>query len=334
MRKHLKPNTPASCSGRSLPRLPGTAPPQKPTSTWHRPAALARLASSAAGSTVGGTLLSGMSMRVVIPPAAAARVAVAKPSHSVRPGSLTWTWVSTRPGSRTTSSPYSTTRSPVSAEPSGSTAVILPPVTPMHRPVSPAPVMTRRARMTRSWRLVVSSLCRAVAVSAARAGHPWRSTAGWCTGPRRMGAAPAVRAVPVRPAGAGSRGPEVPGGDQLRGPLEQRAGLGHAAVRVGFEVGERVGGVDADPGELGGGERAPAGHGDHGHPVLARGRGHARRGLAVEGLRVQGPLAGDDERGSLDRRPEAEHVEQEGDARAQGCPEHGDRGEPDPARGP
>ena len=41
---------------------------------------------------------SGMSMMVVTPPAAAARVAEAKPSHSVRPGSLTWTWVSTRPG--------------------------------------------------------------------------------------------------------------------------------------------------------------------------------------------------------------------------------------------
>ncbi len=38
-------------------------------------------------------------MIVVTPPAAAARVAVAKPSHSVRPGSLTCTWVSTRPGS-------------------------------------------------------------------------------------------------------------------------------------------------------------------------------------------------------------------------------------------
>ena len=52
-------------------------------------------------STVGGMLLSGMSTIVVTPPAAAARVALAKPSHSVRPGSLTCTWVSTRPGSST-----------------------------------------------------------------------------------------------------------------------------------------------------------------------------------------------------------------------------------------
>lgn len=40
---------------------------------------------------VGGMLLSGMSTTVVTPPAAAAAVAVTNPSHSVRPGSLTWT---------------------------------------------------------------------------------------------------------------------------------------------------------------------------------------------------------------------------------------------------
>ena len=49
-----------------------------------------------------------MSMIVVTPPAAAARVAEANPSHSVRPGSLTCTWVSTRPGSSTSSSARTT----------------------------------------------------------------------------------------------------------------------------------------------------------------------------------------------------------------------------------
>ena len=88
-RKHLKPNTPASCSGRRSPRFPGTAPPQKPTSTNAWPAAAARFSSSAARLTVGGMLFSGMSRMVVTPPAAAARVAEAKPSHSVRPGSFT-----------------------------------------------------------------------------------------------------------------------------------------------------------------------------------------------------------------------------------------------------
>jgi hypothetical protein len=101
--KHLTPNTPASCRAPSSPSLPGTAPPQNPTSTAHWPRAAARLTSRAATSSVGGSELSGMSTIVVTPPAAAARVAVAKPSHSVRPGSLTCTWVSTRPGSSTSS---------------------------------------------------------------------------------------------------------------------------------------------------------------------------------------------------------------------------------------
>ena len=47
---------------------------------------------------VAGMLLSGISISVVTPPAAAACVAVQNPSHSVRPGSLMCTCVSTRPG--------------------------------------------------------------------------------------------------------------------------------------------------------------------------------------------------------------------------------------------
>ena len=43
---------------------------------------------SAATDTVGGSELSGMSQIVVTPPAAAARVAVVNPSHSVRPGNV------------------------------------------------------------------------------------------------------------------------------------------------------------------------------------------------------------------------------------------------------
>lgn len=50
----------------------------------------------------------GMSTMVVTPPAAAALVAVQKPSHEVRPGSFTWTWQSTTPG-MTTLSPTSST---------------------------------------------------------------------------------------------------------------------------------------------------------------------------------------------------------------------------------
>ncbi len=52
-RKHLNPNTPASHRGRSSSALPGTAPPQNPTSTnaWSR--ATFCLVSSASTSTVG-----------------------------------------------------------------------------------------------------------------------------------------------------------------------------------------------------------------------------------------------------------------------------------------
>src|SRR5688572_386745 len=110
--------------------------------------------------------LSGMSTMVVMPPAAAARVALAKPSHSVRPGSLTWTWVSTSPG-RMTRSPASSSGTPAgtSAWPARST------ITP--RPMwieagrTPSSIITRRLRTTRSatirasltgrWRAVVAS---------------------------------------------------------------------------------------------------------------------------------------------------------------------------------
>ena len=108
-RKHLKPKTPASCSGAQVGEV--ARAPRRPRTRRRRTpgrAAAARFSSSAATVVVGGMLLSGMSTIVVTPPAAAARVAVAKPSHSVRPGSLTWTWVSTRPGSSTSSSASST----------------------------------------------------------------------------------------------------------------------------------------------------------------------------------------------------------------------------------
>ena len=66
--------------------------------------AQSRLIARASTVVVGGMLLSGMSITVVTPPAAAARVPVSKPSHSVRPGSLMCTCVSTRPGSSTSPS--------------------------------------------------------------------------------------------------------------------------------------------------------------------------------------------------------------------------------------
>ena len=148
--KHLKPNTPASCSPRRSSMLPGMAPPQKPDVDVALPAGGLALDLERPTVQVGGMLLSGMSMIVVTPPAAAARVAVAKPSHSVRPGSLTCTWVSTRPGSSTSSSASSTVSSPSSSASSGSMATTTPSRTATQRDTSPALVMTRGARITRS----------------------------------------------------------------------------------------------------------------------------------------------------------------------------------------
>ena len=71
-RKHLNPRTPAATRPPNSETLPGTTPPQNPTSTQHRPSAARRLASSPAIVVVAGMLLSGMSTIVVTPPAAAA----------------------------------------------------------------------------------------------------------------------------------------------------------------------------------------------------------------------------------------------------------------------
>ena len=95
----MNPKTPASHSGSRSATLPGTAPPQKPTSTISSPSAASCLTRSPSSVVVGGIELSGMSTSVVAPPSAAASVAETKPSHSVRPGSLMCTWVSTMPGS-------------------------------------------------------------------------------------------------------------------------------------------------------------------------------------------------------------------------------------------
>ncbi len=99
----MKPGTPRAESAASSSRFSGTTPPQNPTSTNERPRAASAFSRSAATVVVGGTEFRGMSKIVVTPPAAAARVAVSNPSHSVRPGSLTWTCVSTSPGITTAS---------------------------------------------------------------------------------------------------------------------------------------------------------------------------------------------------------------------------------------
>ena len=112
-RKHLKPRTPASTSASSSLGVAGhdAAPEADVDVALSRaPRRLRRRAPPRV--VVAGTLLSGMSTSVVTPPAAAARVAVSKPSHSVRPGSLMCTCVSTTPGDTTRSGTLNT-RAPV-----------------------------------------------------------------------------------------------------------------------------------------------------------------------------------------------------------------------------
>src|ERR1041385_3874528 len=73
-RKHLNPTTPASNIGASSPVFPGTTPPQNPTSTKQLFVAVSNLVVKPESVVVGGIELSGMSTRVVTPPAAAALV--------------------------------------------------------------------------------------------------------------------------------------------------------------------------------------------------------------------------------------------------------------------
>jgi hypothetical protein len=99
MRKHLKPLTPASTSGRRWSSLPETTPPQKATSMVHLPSAALTFSVRLSHDVVGGMELRGMSQTTVTPcewvsvgeggergeltPLAAALVPVSKPSQSV-----------------------------------------------------------------------------------------------------------------------------------------------------------------------------------------------------------------------------------------------------------
>src|SRR5262249_28096198 len=141
-------NTPAAERCASSAELPGTRPPQKPTWTRQRPAADSSLVAKPSADVVGGIEFKGMSKSVVTPPDAAAAVAVANPSHSVRPGPVTRTCASTRPG-RTASSPTSTTDPPCGGAP-GVTDAIRPPRTRIAAGPTPSAVATRRLTKKKS----------------------------------------------------------------------------------------------------------------------------------------------------------------------------------------
>ena len=135
-------------------------PPQKPTSIEHLPVAAAFLIARDSTFTVGGMLLSGISITVVIPPAAAALVADSKPSHSVRPGSLICTCESTRPGIRAPEMVTSSAACTTSLKPTIFT--IFPALTHTAAGLPPISVMTCCDRTTRSNCISQSSQVRAM----------------------------------------------------------------------------------------------------------------------------------------------------------------------------
>ena len=108
--KALHPNTPACNKASRFESSCGTTPPQKPISTNNWSPNDCIFISKASAVVVTGSQFNGMSMTVVIPPAIAAWVAVKNPSHSVLPGSLMCTWLSTKPA--ITTSPVQSTTSP------------------------------------------------------------------------------------------------------------------------------------------------------------------------------------------------------------------------------
>src|SRR6516225_6555460 len=153
-RSQAKPSTPASKRGARSPALPGTALPQKPTSTNERPAAAWRFIPNEETVAV-ASAPSGVSTIVVTPPTAAARVSVSSaasnPWRSGRSGGHAHTWVSTIPGS-IARSPASSSGQPAGTSSKSTTPMTLPLRTWTEAGRSPRGVTTWRLRITRSGR--------------------------------------------------------------------------------------------------------------------------------------------------------------------------------------
>ena len=96
--KALKPMAPAWARASRWSSESGVRPPQRAKSVQAFCSARVRLASKASTLRTGGEEFRGMSKKAVPPPAARAREPVVRPSQSVRPGSLKWTWESIQPG--------------------------------------------------------------------------------------------------------------------------------------------------------------------------------------------------------------------------------------------
>src|SRR5262245_60539334 len=120
--------------------------PQRPKSTSARLDAISAFSSSTAALSTAGTVL-GMSITVVMPPAAAAAVREPKSSLAGKPGSRLWTWASTPPGS--TRSPVASTSSRPGGPPRSS-PVTTPPATCTSAETRPSGVQTVPPRRIRS----------------------------------------------------------------------------------------------------------------------------------------------------------------------------------------
>jgi hypothetical protein len=144
--KALKPTAPRWAVP-SMSRIrPGTRPPHRPKSVIDDASSAARLRSKSAAAIVHGAELSGMSKNSAPPPAASARLPVAAPSHSVRPGSLKCTWTSMTAGSATSPVALIVVR-PSS---SGPMSTMVPPSIAMSACCVPSVVTMMLLRMTRS----------------------------------------------------------------------------------------------------------------------------------------------------------------------------------------
>src|SRR3954469_5777063 len=147
----LTPTTPQAASSRSRSASSSTRPPQSAKSTIARSDAISYFTSNASASSVGGIEFSGMSAIVVVPPAAAPRVAASQPSQSARPGSFTWTCASTTPG-RTTR-PRASISSRASPLPGATRPVIVRSRIMTSASTTPSAVTTRPPRTARSGKL-------------------------------------------------------------------------------------------------------------------------------------------------------------------------------------
>ena len=108
----LNPTTPRAAISAMSDTEPGTSPPHSAKSVIDEASSAARLRSNSRAFTVHGVEFSGMSKNSVPPPAASARLPVAAPSHSVRPGSLKCRCTSMTPGNTRSPSASISSRPP------------------------------------------------------------------------------------------------------------------------------------------------------------------------------------------------------------------------------